>query len=161
MIKNALTISAIFFATGAMADGYNTRQGIVVDVEPVYSNYQTHVVQEQCFNQQVPIYQNHHGSTVDALAGAIIGGAIGNQFGGGSGKDAMTVLGAIIGADAATRPSTKIVGYINEWRCEMVKVPQNNRMFHHYQVTYKMDGRYYRLNTDELFEVGQRIVINQ
>lgn len=35
------------------------------------------------------------------FGGALIGGAIGNQFGGGSGRDVATVLGAIIGASAA------------------------------------------------------------
>jgi uncharacterized protein YcfJ len=161
MIKTIISTAAILFATGAMADGYNIRQGTVVDVEAVYSNSYTHVVQEQCFEQQVPVYQNRQGSTGDVFAGAIIGGAIGNQFGGGSGKDAMTILGAIVGADVASRPRDKVVGYTSEWRCEMVEVPQETRVFHHYQVTYLMNGKHYRINTDRLFEVGQRITINE
>ena len=36
------------------------------------------------------------------LGGALIGGVIGHQFGGGSGQDAATILGAIIGASAAS-----------------------------------------------------------
>lgn len=39
------------------------------------------------------------------LAGAIIGGAIGNQFGGGSGKDILTTAGAGAGAVAGSRYS--------------------------------------------------------
>lgn len=35
------------------------------------------------------------------FGGALIGGAIGHQFGGGSGKDVATILGAIIGASVA------------------------------------------------------------
>lgn len=35
------------------------------------------------------------------FGGALIGGAIGNQFGGGSGKDVATILGAIIGGSTA------------------------------------------------------------
>jgi len=35
------------------------------------------------------------------FGGAIIGGIIGNQFGGGSGKDVATILGAIIGGSVA------------------------------------------------------------
>lgn len=35
------------------------------------------------------------------FGGAIIGGAIGHQFGGGSGQDIATILGAIIGASIA------------------------------------------------------------
>ena len=44
-------------------------------------------------------YSQGNASTGDVLAGAIIGGVIGNQFGKGKGNDAATVLGAIIGAD--------------------------------------------------------------
>jgi len=35
------------------------------------------------------------------FGGALIGGVIGNQFGGGSGKDVATILGAIIGGSIA------------------------------------------------------------
>jgi outer membrane lipoprotein SlyB len=35
------------------------------------------------------------------FGGALIGGAIGNQFGGGSGRDVATILGAIIGGSTA------------------------------------------------------------
>ena len=161
MIKNILPIAVVFCAPSALADGYSSHQGVVVDVEAVYSNSYTYVVQEQCFEQQVPVYQNRQGSTGDVLAGAIIGGAIGNQFGGGSGKDAMTVLGAILGADSAGRPRQAVAGYVSEWKCETVEIPQETQLFHHYQVTYKMNGNYYRINTDRIFEVGQKITINE
>lgn len=159
MIKNILTIAIIFGATAASADGYSSRQGIVVDVEPVYSTDYTYVTQEQCSEQRVPVYQNRQGSSGDVLAGALIGGAIGNQFGSGDGKDAMTVLGAIVGADAAGRPRQEVAGYVSEWRCDIVEIPQETRMFHHYQVTYQVDGLYYRVNTDRIFEIGQRIIV--
>ena len=59
-----------------------------------------------CRVNQVPIYgsvKNGQASTGDTIVGAIIGGAVGNQFGGGKGNDAATVLGAIIGADVANK----------------------------------------------------------
>lgn len=161
MNKNILSVAIIFCASSAMADGYNARQGVVVDVEPVYSNSYTYVLQEQCSEQKVPIYQTRRSSTGDVFSGAIIGGAIGNQFGGGSGKDAWTVLGAIVGADIAGKTRQEIVGYTSEWQCNMVEVPQETRVFHHYQITYRLDGKHYRINTDNLFEVGQLITINE
>lgn len=160
-MKQLLTIAMIFAASSASADGYSQKQGVVVDVEAVYGTDYKYVTQEQCSEKRVPIYGTTGGSTGDALAGAIIGGAIGNQFGSGSGKDAMTVLGAIIGADAASKPRRGVVDYTYEWRCELVEIPQEIRTFHHYQITYKMNGKYYRVNTDRIFEVGQRIVINE
>jgi uncharacterized protein YcfJ len=161
MIKTILATAVTLFATSAMADGYSTRQGVVVDVEAVYSNSYTYVIQEQCFEQHVPVYKNSQGSIGDVFAGAIIGGAVGNQFGNGSGKDAMTILGAIVGADATGRSRQEVVGHTIEWSCKMVEVPQNTPVFHHYQITYLMNGKYYRVNTDNLFEVGQRITINE
>ena len=43
------------------------------------------------------IKQEGKGSGVGAVAGGVVGGAVGNRFGAGSGKTAMTVLGAIGG----------------------------------------------------------------
>ena len=162
MIKTILTASILFSATSAFADGYASRQGVVVDVEPVYSTDYTYITQEQCSEKNIPVYGHNQPSSGDVLAGALIGGAIGNQFGSGDGKDAMTVLGAIMGADAAGRSGgNQIVGYTSQWTCELVEVPQETRMFHHYQITYMVDGRYYRVNTDRIFEVGQRITVNE
>lgn len=43
-------------------------------------------------------YANDNKScATDSILGAIIGGVIGNQFGGGHGKDALTAAGALLG----------------------------------------------------------------
>ena len=41
------------------------------------------------------------GSATNEIIGAIFGGAIGNQFGDGDGKDAMTLAGMFLGASLA------------------------------------------------------------
>ena len=41
------------------------------------------------------------------FGGALVGGVIGNQFGGGSGRDIATVLGAIIGGNIANNRNPK------------------------------------------------------
>ena len=161
MMKTLIPLTFVLSATSALADGYASQTAVVVDVDAVYSTAVEPVAQEQCFETQVPVYGMTQGSAGDALLGAIIGGAIGNQFGSGSGQEAATVLGAIVGANQATQPSRGVVGYSSEWRCEMVYVNHETQIFHHYQVTYELHGKYYRINTDELYEVGQRIVINQ
>lgn len=51
---------------------------------------------------------------LSSLGGAIVGGIIGNQFGGGSGKDIATAVGALVGASTAhshSRPRFKQVKY--------------------------------------------------
>jgi outer membrane lipoprotein SlyB len=47
-----------------------------------------------------PFQQKGEGSGIGAVAGGVVGGVIGNQMGGGNGKKAMTVLGAIGGGMA-------------------------------------------------------------
>ncbi|MBO1114729.1 glycine zipper 2TM domain-containing protein [Bordetella petrii] len=47
---------------------------------------------------QVPAQQNNGYNVVGTVAGGVVGGVVGHQFGGGHGKDALTVLGAVGGA---------------------------------------------------------------
>ncbi|MBO9354256.1 glycine zipper 2TM domain-containing protein [Bordetella petrii] len=46
---------------------------------------------------QVPV-KNEGNNVVGTVAGGVVGGVVGHQFGGGHGKDALTVLGALGGA---------------------------------------------------------------
>jgi uncharacterized protein YcfJ len=159
MKQYILPIMIIFASSAASADGLSSTRATVVDVETIFRTEYTTVVQEQCYQQQVPVYGYNQPSTGDVLAGAIIGGAIGNQFGSGSGNDAMTVLGAIVGADVAGRGSNGVVGYANEWHCQMVEVPQQTQVFDYYIVTYERNGRYYQFTTVQTYEIGQRIKV--
>ena len=101
------------------ADAYVIRS----DVEPTQT---VKVVKKvpSCKIVDVPIYGKTGGqaSTGEVLGGAIIGGILGNQVGGGSGKDAATILGAILGADIANKKSGDkvIVGYKQVEQCDMV-----------------------------------------
>ncbi len=81
MLKKIVAIAAVVGCSVAMAQ---SNYGIVVGVQPVYS--QTVVPVQQCYNSGPNI------------PGAIIGGAIGSRFGNGSGRDAMTIFGAITGS---------------------------------------------------------------
>lgn len=47
-----------------------------------------------------PVKQKGEGTGVGAVGGAVVGGLLGNQMGGGSGKKAMTVIGAVGGGMA-------------------------------------------------------------
>ncbi len=52
---------------------------------------------------QIPIYGmiERPASGAEVFTGFLVGGAIGNQFGDGNGRDAMTFLGAVMGAEEA------------------------------------------------------------
>ena len=76
---------------------------------------------EVCEEFYQPIYGmiERPASGAEVFTGFLIGGAIGNQFGGGNGRDAMTVLGALGGASKAGQRKRErvITGYTTERKC--------------------------------------------
>lgn len=64
---------------------------------PVAQACRTCGVVETIRQVQVPV-QDNSDHLVGTIAGGVAGGVVGNQFGGGSGKTALTVLGAVGGA---------------------------------------------------------------
>ena len=128
MKKLLATVAAACLATAttASAEDYAT----ITSVKPNYQTVQTPKHRTDCRTNEVPIYGSTQGqaSTGDTLFGALIGGALGNQVGGGKGKDAATVLGAIIGADIANKKGGRqqIIGYRQEQTCNNVTFYETN-----------------------------------
>lgn len=144
-------------ASAAYADNYAT----ITSVTPVYQDNYVTRYDVSCTNVEVPIYeQRRSASDADVLAGAVIGGAIGNQFGGGSGRDAMTVLGAIVGANRASNQTTnEVVGYRIEERCNRVPVRVNEPVLSKYRIQYEFNGAEYMQETTRQYSVGQQVSI--
>ena len=92
-MKRFAILAILFAATGtALAQHYEHSTVEVVRVEPrLVTTYQ-----QQCREvavQTAPTQGNNAGGVLGALAGA----ALGNQIGGGSGRDIATAAGAVIG----------------------------------------------------------------
>jgi uncharacterized protein YcfJ len=86
------TGSALAYRTLVQDDGYAE----VVSVTPV--NRDVQVPREVCTDEVVTRQYREQGHPVAATAiGALVGGAVGNQVGGGSGRRAATAAGAIAG----------------------------------------------------------------
>lgn len=136
----ALTLMLVTAAMPAAAE-YKTNATVKDHFRTVTRNVP--VTERVCQTVEVPVYGNTGGSTADTIVGAIIGGAIGNQFGGGSGKDAMTVLGAIAGADVANRNSQGVVGYRLEEQCQNVTsyTSTQEQVYSHSTITWREGGR--------------------
>lgn len=114
-----------------------------------------------CELVDVPVQGYVTGTPADAIAGAIIGGVIGNQFGNGDGKDVMTVLGAITGAQAGgTRRAT--VGYRQEQRCREVYAQTGTTEIIGFIVSARgaNDNRYYEFASNEPFYPGYTTFID-
>ena len=156
----ALAGTIAVFAFPVFAETYNTT-GTVTSVTPQYRNVSVPVTVQDCQDVQVPVYGGNSGSSGNTIAGAIIGGAIGNQFGGGSGRDAMTVLGAIVGADVANRSAqgNNIVGYRTERQCTNRTVNDSRRELTDYRITYEVLGVEQSANVSTSYRVGDSIPV--
>ena len=153
------TVAVVCFATSAYAQ---TEYATITQVQPNYQNVSVPQYRTDCKIVEVPIYGGRsQASTGDTIVGAIIGGAIGNQVGGGSGKDAATVLGAIIGADVANKKGgqQQIVGYRQEQVCNNVTFYETQEQLKNYTIRYEWNGLVGKTVTYNNYRVGDRIPV--
>ena len=123
----------------------SVQNGVVTD------NYKTIIKQipyrvEVCQDRVQPAGD---GSATNELVGALFGGAIGNSFGKGDGKDAMTLFGALMGASLAhddelkKNPGTKTVTVCDvQTRYE----ESTSKSYSHSTITFSSNGRKYSLD---------------
>lgn len=149
MIRN-LILSLAFMGVASVATAHEIGRVTTVQV-----SYRTEIIRDvvpgPCYVERVPIYRGGN-----PVSGAIIGGLIGNQFGNGSGKDAATALGAIIGSEITNR--REIVGWKEKRRCEDRVSEQHLMVKDGYRVFYSVRGHTYSFHTYERFSVGDRII---
>jgi uncharacterized protein YcfJ len=159
-MKKLLTAIAVLgFATAAQAQ---TEFATITKITPNYQNISTPRHRTDCNIIEVPVYGSQGQSSIgDTVLGAVIGGAVGNQFGGGRGKDAMTVLGAIVGADVANKRGgqQQIVGYRQEQVCQNVTFYETQEQIKNYTITYEWNGMRGRTVTYNNYRVGDSIPV--
>ena len=129
--KTLITTALLVLATPAFAETVQDHYKTVIEQNP----YRVEVCKDVQLKGQA--------STGDTIFGAIIGGAIGNQFGGGKGKDAATVLGAIVGADIANKNGKKPGGTQRQCQVETRYEETQREVYSHSTVTFVSDGRQY------------------
>jgi uncharacterized protein YcfJ len=156
MKKIALSlVLLIATATAARAD---TVYGTVISVTPNYTYSHRDIPYETCYETRVPVYGNTAPNAGDVLAGAIIGGVIGNQFGSGSGQDAMTALGAIVGANAAGNGTRQgVVGYREQVECVTEYQSETRQHFEDYSVVVRWGNNTSTIYTTREYYVGETV----
>ena len=89
------------------------------------------------------------GSATNEIIGAIFGGAIGNQFGEGDGKDAMTLAGMFLGASLAHDDELAQGPGVITTKCYIetrYEESVQSKVYSHSTVIFKIAGRKYRLD---------------
>ena len=95
-----------------------------------------------CHNVEVQRNSKDPNRITGTATGAVVGGLLGNQVGGGNGKTAMTVLGAAGGAFAGN------------------KIEQNMKKVTVYQVRVRMnDGSTRNVEVSSSVPVGSRVIV--
>jgi uncharacterized protein YcfJ len=113
-------------------------QAKVTKVTPMYAESTQQIPYQSCQVVQVPIYDK--ASTGDVFLGSVVGGILGNQVGEGKGKDAATVLGAMIGAHKAQEGTGNIIGYRNVNQCTTQYKSKSVSRITHYNVELNAGG---------------------
>jgi uncharacterized protein YcfJ len=178
MLRTSLLTLAtlgVLFATSAEAGrhdhrpiaGYDYAQ--VLRVDPIIEAYDRPVQRDQCWREPVRYreparYRQARQDRAPALLGAIVGGVIGSQFGSGSGRDAATAAGALLGYHSVRDDQRRYAGGYYEGGREYVRYEQrcevNTEYFREervtgYDVTYRYNGEVYTTVTD--YHPGDRL----
>jgi uncharacterized protein YcfJ len=167
-LKLKLAVAGLMLAVaGTAAADPRVRSGgtdyaRVVDVTPIVRHVRVETPARECWNEteyrtvQVTDGGYPRGKpnlAAPTIAGGIIGGVIGNQFGSGSGRDAMTAVGALVGASMGNRaalnqayasgPSRYEQRPVTVERCETRISFHEEERIEGYRVTYVYAGREY------------------
>ncbi len=124
----------------------------VLKVKPIYERVQVNYPRQQCWNE--PVYRSsNRNSAVPMITGAILGGAIGNQFGKGSGRKALTVAGMLLGGaigDDMGRANSYDRSYrTSERRCRVVDNYTTRQEVVGYRVKYRYKGKNHWTRTQQ------------
>ena len=142
ILKGILVIS-FFIASQLTFAGSFVDSATVTSVEKVYKQYMVEEPYQDCYIKET-LQQSGDGSATNEIMGAILGGAIGNQFGEGEGKEAMTLAGIFLGAsianDAEKANSTGQV-VVSQEVCENKVRQKIEKRLSHYKINVEYEGR--------------------
>jgi uncharacterized protein YcfJ len=134
----------------AAAHGPRHVKARVVGIEPIYESFVVETPVTTCHTELVERQVGSPRVAGQTLAGAIVGAAIGRQFGDGSGRDALTVLGAVAGSAVAHERAVRrsgVVTIVNEpvERCATTFRRHTETRITGYWVEYRHRGRNHRV----------------
>lgn len=158
-------IAALGIAGGVAVGSYQSsedgpRYADIVSVDPIVQT--TSTPRQECKNvtvtRQRPVQDDHR--IAGTAIGAIVGGVVGNQFGGGSGKKIMTAAGAVGGGVAGNQVQQQMqqgdTYQTTEQRCSTVNDSKDETVG--YDVRYRYDGEVREAKLDDKPD-GDRVLM--
>ena len=143
IIAKILLLISLFLGTQLVLAGSFTDYATVTSVEKVYKQYRVEEPYQECYIKET-LQNQGDGSATNEIVGAILGGAIGNQFGEGDGKEVMTLAGIVLGASLAhdeelANSTNQVV--VSQEVCETKVKTSYVKRLSHYLVNIDYEGR--------------------
>jgi uncharacterized protein YcfJ len=163
LIRTASTMLVALVALPAWANpaGAGLAWADVIQAVPVRQQVRIPVEERNCWDEEVYHEVAARRSATPRIFGAILGGVIGNQFGGGSGRDLMTVAGAALGssvaADQQRKQNPDRYYATTQRRCSTGTRWQTEERIIGWDVTYEYQGEVYQARLQDA--PGDRIRI--
>jgi len=158
-LKNFVLMTLVCSMQIAFAGSY-TDKAQVVSIENVYRDHTIKQPYQDCYIKEFRQRVDGDGSATNEIFGSILGGAIGNQFGGGNGKKVMTVAGALLGASIANDSEREGYSVVNKKICDTKYNYSTEKRFRHYLVTYKYNDNVYSYTTGNKPNMNIRVRVN-
>ena len=153
MMAFTLVASALACSGAAVSGQDFVDQARVIKADPLYETIQVARPVTECWTENVTRNDQRRGNYIAPIAGGILGGVAGHQFGGGRGKTALTVVGTLLSASLGKeynrsnyrqRPTVEHVR-----RCETVDRYEQQQQLTGYRVKYRYEGKTYYTQTTE------------
>ena len=175
LILATVVLSLALTATTAEASGYAYKDrrssqvvydyARVLSAEPIIRHITVTTPVKECWEdtEYYSVDERPRGIGVKTIFGAVIGGVVGHQIGGGRGNDIATVAGTLIGASVAKDAAIRNAGYSTREYSRPVTRCKTNYQSHEeeridgYRVIYSYHGQKYATNTPD--DPGKRLKI--
>lgn len=129
------------------ADGGFFDYADVVRVEPIVRQVRVSQPREECWEEEVPVYEGGYRSATPMILGGILGGVVGSTVGKGDGRTAATVAGTVlggsIGRDVGQAHRREPAATAVEARCRQVTDYREEERIEGYDVTYRYRDAHY------------------
>lgn len=149
MKLNTLVLIPMLATAQMSIAGSYTDTATITSVDKIYKTHTIREPYQDCYIKE--FYQgDNDDSATNEIVGGLFGGLIGNQFGDGSGKDAMTVAGALLGASLAhddELAKSKTGRVVSKEVCETKYRSESVERLSHYRVEYEYDNRTFTYTT--------------
>jgi uncharacterized protein YcfJ len=176
IVNSMIAIVLLVFVSAASADHKNSHKNKhgqiansrhfeyakVIDVEPLYREVRVSSPVRECWDE--PVYHTESRQSKSAggmVAGGLIGGIIGHQFGNGRSNKIATAMGTLIGAqighDASNGHAKRSTRTVVDYRetCRVNHKVSYEEVIDGYQVTYKFRGNRYQIEMP--YHPGKRL----